>query len=160
MDTKIGYPKVLEYREQLLKLTNKIIPVWHPSLGISEFKKICSIFDYIGLGGIVLGELSKDKLAPFVNYAHKHHTKIHGLGLTNTKYLKRIPFDSVDSFSWMGGMYAKLHKHSNGKYIAKKLPSKKVREEYYKIAGINYLQSLKFQEYYYYYWRSREKCYL
>ena len=41
VDNVIGYEKVLELREILLKATDKIIPVWHKNRGLEEFKRMC-----------------------------------------------------------------------------------------------------------------------
>ena len=37
----------------------------------------------------------------FVDYAHRHGAKIHGLGLANKTMLMNIPFDSCDGTNWL-----------------------------------------------------------
>ena len=41
VDNIIGYEKVLELRKILESVSDKIIPVWHRTRGIEEFKKMC-----------------------------------------------------------------------------------------------------------------------
>ena len=118
IDNVIGYDKVLELRKILLKVTDKIIPVWHKNRGIEEFKKMCretkgDIVAITGFG-ITLKELDikRDQYDIFVKYAHQHGKKIHGLGLTRADILHKVPFDYTDSSSWStsaarGGNFAK-----------------------------------------------------
>lgn len=84
----------------------KPIPVWHKSRGVNYFKDMCEEYKYVAIGGIVTKEIKPkeySKLIPLVNYAHKKGVKVHGLGFTRFKDLKRIHFDSVDSSSWSSG---------------------------------------------------------
>jgi len=65
-------------------------------------------YDYVAIGGIVSGEIKRSeyKYFPwFIEQAHKHNCKIHGLGFTNTKLLKEYKFDSVDSTAWLAGSF-------------------------------------------------------
>lgn len=109
IDPIVGYQKVIEYRKELERLTGKkCIPVWHKSRGIEDYRKTCSEYKYIAIGGIVTKEIKSDEYGlflPLLKEAHRQGTKVHGLGFTSTKELKRIPFDSVDSTNWSFGRY-------------------------------------------------------
>ena len=149
----ISYEKVLYYRNRLDEVSDKIIPVWHLYLGVEEFKKMVQKYDYISIGGIVSKEINKNKLAPYVKYAHKHNTKIHGLGITTQKILDTVPFDSVDSSSWLLSRFGQMYCFDKGKSYAKKIKSKYISDGYGKINVMSYLNFLKFQEYYYNKWK-------
>ena len=107
IDSVVGLKKVEEYRNILEKETGKrCIPVWHKSRGKQYFLDMVKEYDYVAIGGIASGEIKRReyKYFPwFIEQAHKHNCKIHGLGFTNTKLLKEYKFDSVDSTSWVYG---------------------------------------------------------
>lgn len=107
IDSIVGYERVKELREKLIKLTGKKpIPVWHKSRGKDEFIKMCKEFPYVAIGGIVTKEITRKeyKFFPwFIQTAHQYGAKIHALGLTNMSAIKKYNFDSVDSSSWTCG---------------------------------------------------------
>lgn len=111
IDSVVGYPKVLEYRARLERLTNKpVIPVWHISRGIQDFYSMCDKYNYVALGGIVGEKRGGAKYKQyhaafpfFISEAHKRGSKIHGLGFTSTSLFNKIKFDSVDSTTWTVG---------------------------------------------------------
>lgn len=109
IDSVIGYENVLKYRKIIEKKTGKrCIPVWHKSRGIEEFRKMCSEYDYVAIGGIVTREIPQDKykyLPLLIKEAHERGAKVHGLGFTSTNELKRVHFDTVDSTNWSYGRF-------------------------------------------------------
>lgn len=100
IDGHIGYKNVLKIRKKLEKYTHKIIPVWHHTLGIYEFKKMVDEYPYVSISCVKDKDIPEDQIKYFVKYAHNHKTKIHGLGMTRKRVLNKVPFDSVDSTSW------------------------------------------------------------
>ena len=93
-------------------------------------------------------ELEKKGLIHYVNYAHKHKCKIHGLGLTNVKVLDKVPFDSVDSMSWI--------QSANFSYYGARrtyIQSDYVKDNMIKVCKGTFLQHLQQAEYYYNKWR-------
>ena len=121
IDSVVGLKEVERYREILERETGKkSIPVWHKSRGKQYFLDMVKEYDYVAIGGIVTGEIKRSeyKYFPwFIEQAHKHNCKIHGLGFTNTKLLKKYKFDSVDSTSWTYGQKRGNIVVFNGKYI-------------------------------------------
>ena len=107
IDVIVGYENVKKIRKYIeAKTQKKCIPVWHKARGKEEFIKLCEEYDYVAIGGIVTKEITSKEykyFTWFINEAHKRGTKIHGLGFTNLKDLKKYPFDSVDSTSWASG---------------------------------------------------------
>jgi hypothetical protein len=114
IDKLVGIGPVEQYREQMIRETGKEpIVVWHRERGLEYFVQMCKDYNYVAIGSPAWKEdRGIIKQFPwFINTAHKFGAKIHGLGFTNTKYLKMYDFDSVDSSSWLspsiygGGKY-------------------------------------------------------
>ena len=151
-----GYQQVLDYRQQLMDISDKIIPVFHSYLGIDEFKKMCNDYDYIAIGGIVSKEINKNTLEPLNKYAMKHNTKIHALGLTDEKYLRKIPFYSVDSSSYLVSKFGNTFIFNpDGSYWKPVQNKKKIHDENWKLRLKNYVEHIKFQQYYHNYWNNK-----
>lgn len=115
IDAVTSIEHVEEIRKYLEKETKTpSIPVWHVERGIDYYKKMCKDYNYIAIGGMVsnkLKVLDNKKLNSLVNYAHRQGVKVHGLGFTGFRNLKKVHFDSVDSSSWTtGARYANFYK--------------------------------------------------
>jgi hypothetical protein len=148
VDGVIGYEKVLQLRKILESASDKIIPVWHDSRGIDEFKKMCR--DYAGkviaFSGI-RGEIKDHQYLMFLKYAKKYNCKVHCLGMTRKKILDVVPFDYTDSSSWkQSGIYGRI----DGKGKVTRDFSKVKREVVFKQ---NYLQGMEMQKHYHQKWR-------
>lgn len=153
IDNLVGYKKVKAYRKELERLTNRQpIVVWHPSRGMDEFVKHCEEYPYVALGGYVAASAKKKqqykKTFPyFINIAHEHGCKIHGLGFTSLQKLPKYHFDSVDSTTWLnGGKYGIVYKFNGETLVNVKTPTGK------KTIGNtatrnNFLEWVKFQKY-------------
>lgn len=147
IDGIIGYDNVLSYREKLFELSDKIIPVWHKSLGLDEYKRMCREYDYISVSCVNNRDIKPENYKHFVKYAHNRGCKIHGLGMTQRKILNKVPFDTVDSSSWQ-----KIVRF--GRYKGKKLDSNYIKKNRRKITQLELLDFLDFQKEYYKKWQS------
>lgn len=152
IDSVVGYEKVLEYRNILEKKTGKrCIPVWHKSRGIEEFRKMCSEYDYVAIGGIVTREIPQDKyrfLPALIREAHQRGARVHGLGFTSTKELKRVHFDTVDSTNWSYGRFGHHWVFTDKKDIVMyKRQEGKRCEDIKALQAHNLLEWKKFQKY-------------
>lgn len=121
--TSLSYvEKLRQILEDRTKL--KPIPVWHKNRGAKYFVEMCKNYSYVAFGGIVIKELKwKDyeKIMPwFINTAHEHNCKIHGLGFTRIKELRKYKFDSVDSKAWVSG--------NMGGYLYKFMPNGEMKQ--------------------------------
>lgn len=152
IDSVVGHDEVKRLRERLERETEKkCIPVWHKSRGINEFKKLCSEYDYIAIGGIVTKELTPDEypaIKKLVAYANSHNTRVHGLGFTPT-HVERFGFYSTDSTTWnMISRFGKIYKFT-GKSIKVITPrnSKVNKERYVEGEVINIREWIKYQNY-------------
>lgn len=126
IDSVVGLEEVERLRAKLEAMTNKKpIPVWHKNRGKEYFIKMCEEYPYVALGGIVTKEIPRKKYESafpwFINTAHEHGAKIHGLGYTNIANLKKYHFDSVDSTAWLCG--------NRGGYLYKFNPSTEKMEQ-------------------------------
>lgn len=83
------------------------LPTFHYGTNYEILKELASKYDYIGLGGLVPLAFRKRKIL------HQHLSKCfsiigstvktHGWGMTSVDVLKKYPFYSVDSTSWLFG---------------------------------------------------------
>ena len=153
IDSVVGLSEVERLRKKLERLTNKKpIPVWHKNRGKDYFIEMCENYHYVAIGGIVTKEIPRvlyERAFPwFIQTAHDHGVKIHGLGYTTIANLKRYHFDSVDSTAWLYG--------NRGGYIYKFNPTTGLMEQYSKEGARlksrngalnNFAEWVKFSEY-------------
>ena len=99
----IGIEKVLYLRSILENVSDKIIPVWHPLRGINNFEEMCDKYKgkIIAIGGFAKTDIRDEQFAMFLKVARKYGCKVHCLGMTREKILQKIPFDYVDSSTWV-----------------------------------------------------------
>jgi hypothetical protein len=152
IDKIVGYEKVCQYRQKLESLTGKrCIPVWHKSRGYKEYCKLCNEYDYVAIGGLAIKDIKKSQykyLPKLIKEAHKRGAKVHGLGFTDFKWLKKCHFDTVDSASWgIGGKFGTRYKLQNGQIKGIKKPDGTRLKNYKKLAVYNCIEWLKFQKY-------------
>jgi len=152
IDSIVGIKEVERLRAKLEKLTNKkCIPVWHRSRGFEYWKQMCKDYDYVAIGGIVTREIKRkdyDYFIPMLKIAKENNCKVHGLGFTNLKLLKKYNFFSVDSTSWIGGRYGTLQ-FFDGKTIKslKKEDNRKLKSTR-TVNVFNFKEWVKFQKYF------------
>lgn len=153
VDNIIGYDKVLELRKVLEKVSDKIIPVWHPNRGIEDYKKMCQEYHdrVIAIGGFKGTDIRDEQYLMFLKYAKKYNCKVHCLGMTRKKVLNKVPFDYTDSSSWLqNAVYGMIV----GKGKVSKAYSKTSREN---VILENYKAGMKMQEHYYQKWKKECK---
>lgn len=122
IENVIGYDKVKELRKILERVSDKIIPVWHPQRGIADYEQMCK--DYSGkivaIGGFRGTDIKDEQFIMFLKVARKYNCKVHCLGMTRTNVLDKVPFDFVDSSSWtQQGIFGKIGKRSVTKAFSK-----------------------------------------
>lgn len=102
IDNIIGYENVLKLRERLEQSSDKIIPVWHMMRGIDNFHKMCEEYSGKVVSFSALADkLSIENMLYMTQYAWSKGAKIHALGMTAKRGIDNIPFDYVDSSSWI-----------------------------------------------------------
>ena len=153
IDTIVGLKEVERLRKLLETLTNKkCIPVWHKNRGKDYFVKMCKEYKYVAIGGIVNKEIKKQEYEYFnwfINIAHEHNCKVHGLGFTYSKLLRKYKFDSVDSTSWKsGGRFAQIHRFTGSEMNLKVINKKVYRvKDYRALDKFNFNEWCKYQRY-------------
>lgn len=151
VDNIIGYDKVLELRKVLEKVTDKIIPVWHKNRGIDGFKKMCQEYSgkIVAITGFKNEDIKDEQYMLFLKYAKKYGCKVHCLGMTRKKILDTVPFDYVDSSSWIQhAIFGRI----DG--VKRKVSSKDyAHTNKKKVIRINYTKSMELQDHYYKKWR-------
>lgn len=123
IDAVVGLPKVEYYRKWLEDATGIApIPVWHWNRKWDYFEWMCENYPYVSIGttpATYEGALMRKKpeiIKKFIQTAHDKGAKIHGLGYTDTNWLKVLDFDSVDSTSHVCHKFGQLH-YFNGSTI-------------------------------------------
>lgn len=146
VDNIIGYKNVLELRKKLEKVSNKIIPVWHRNRGVEEYKRMCQEYagKWISITGFKNEDIKDEQYLMFLKYAKKFGCKVHCLGMTRKQVLDKVPFDSVDSSSW-------VQQAVRGKVKGVQTP--KGYRNYDYMMKENYKEFMELQEYYYLKWR-------
>ena len=149
VDNIIGYDKVLQLRKILEKVSNKIIPVWHKNRGIDEYKKMCKQYanKVIAITGFKNEDIQDEQYIMFLKYAKKYNCRVHCLGMTRRKILDKVPFDYVDSSSWLQNVV--YGTSIDGKKFPKAKGEDKKTQFIY-----NYQLAMKMQKDYYNKWKS------
>lgn len=123
IDTIKGLSYAEMLRNRIEKQTNKqSIPVWRPSRGVNYWYRMCEEYNYVAISASGAYDSSwrrkKRSIHVFnkmIAIAKQYNTKVHGLGFTTISQLKKIPFYSVDSTTWLNAQkYGELHYYSNG----------------------------------------------
>ena len=146
IDNMVGYEQVKEYRKELFEITDKIIPVWHKSMGIKEYKKLCNAYDFIAIPCTQDRAIKKENYLKFVKYAHKHNCKVHGLGMLRPTVLNKVPFDTCDGTSW-------FQASRFGKMNGKKVNSEYILKNRAKLIYIELMNHIRFQKEMYNKWK-------
>jgi hypothetical protein len=155
IDDIAGLPKAEELRRKIERGTGKQpIPIFHRNRGKEYFIDMCKNYPYVAIGGIAgKGNMSARKeympyFQWFIDTAHKHGAKIHGLGFTDLKALEVFNFDSVDSTSWTtGNRFGAIYRF-NGKTMVKygKKDGQRLKDAR-AVAINNFNEWVKFQHY-------------
>lgn len=130
MDYIVGLERVKEMTRRMEQEARRPpIPVWHMDRGKQGFIEMCRHYDYVAVGGLVHPDVPGVDVTPFLPWfietAHAHKCRIHGLGFTRLQALKKLHFDSVDSTSWTS--MTKFHSVSyfdiaRGRFIKGEIP--------------------------------------
>lgn len=155
VDAILSIKEVERMRTKLEVLTGKkCIPVWHKSRGKQYWQDMCSEYDYVAIGGMVSGGpedlnvQTQHKYFPwFLREARARGSKVHALGYSSMPGLKKYPFYSVDSTSWLAGNRGGfLYKFDGHTLRQVKLPDgKKLQSR--EAAKHNFSEWVKFAQY-------------
>jgi len=121
----------LEYME---KQGLKPLPVFHFKGDFKRLETLSNKYEYICLGGLVPLARRKDILKSHLDKCFKiikNKCKVHGFGMTGIEILKRYPWYSVDSTSWIEAIRrGTYYEFKNGEMIS--LPTSEKKKATYK----------------------------
>lgn len=110
------------------------IPCFHYGEPVEYLKRYIDKYDYIALGGMVIG--STTALTDWLDYIFAEFicdkktflpkVKVHGFGMTSLPLMLRYPWFSVDSTSWVltgrfGGVYVPIKRKGEYTYLEQPL---------------------------------------
>lgn len=155
IDLAVGYERVLELRRELQRVTDKVIPVWHRNRGIREFTEMCREYrgKIVAISGFLNQDIRDDQYILFLKKAWEYDCRLFCLGMTRREMLDRVPFDYVDSSSWLHPVFYGRFKDINGRqFNLKKLLGYSVKS-----CRAQYDVARRLQQNYYRKWRHYER---
>lgn len=103
------------------------LPVFHFGEDYGLLRDLVSNYKYIALGGMVPIARNRVQLFKFLDSCFsiiQDRIKVHGFGMTGVQTLKRYPFYSVDSTTWLGGsMRAEVYQFDSIEGTMKCIPT-------------------------------------
>lgn len=109
----VGGDQVQEWNEKyfepfMLETGIPVVFVWHQEATKLSWEKYCQRYPYVGVswgtdayddgtGGLKTGQA-------MLKIAEKYNTVVHGMAMTRTSLLTKLPFYTVDSTTWMVGV--------------------------------------------------------
>lgn len=113
--------------------------IWHPCAGEKYWEKMCQRYPYVGFSWVSDegADLGEDFGMKMLRTAEKYKSVVHGMGMTRTSLLPRLPFYSVDSTSWKVGLRYGLLSIWNG------LKVQQFKKEDWDKKALKYIQGYK-----------------
>ena len=151
IDNVVGYANVRKLRERLENRVGRpSIPVWHRERGKEDYIAMCRDYGYVALGGIAARQIKRREYRHFpwfIDTAHEHGARIHGLGFTFPKLLPSYHFDSVDSSTWLGAKYGFLFQIDGNDIRRVRGTGRLTRERLNEARIINFMEWVRYQQY-------------
>lgn len=97
-------------QSKLEKAELRPIPVFHYGEDEAILERMCAQYDYIGLGGLAIGQVNTDTLKKFWNRVANEYpnTKFHMLGTNQLRaFVDHEPF-SIDATTWIADSWGHL----------------------------------------------------
>ena len=151
LDRIIGVEETKKLTQSIIKKTGKMpISVWHRERGKEGFIEMCKEYPYVAVSGREYQGKSKKyvEMFPwFIDTAHRHGAKIHGLGYTSLTGITKYHFDSVDSATWVtGNRFGHIFKF-DGKTMQRVHKPPNTRAKSSKMVVNNFIEWKKFCKY-------------
>lgn len=106
LDVIGDFRKTIANQRVMEKAELKPIPAFHFGCNLDDLRSLVKEYDYIALGGLVPLARRRPTLFAWLDKCFsiiKNDAKVHGFGATGCDLLKKYPFYSVDSTSYLGG---------------------------------------------------------
>lgn len=98
-----GHDFTVWSREKVLEVAGpKMIPVWHALSDTPDFQKweeLTDRFNYVAIGSDIQPDWRP--LRYLIDRAHSKGVIVHGLGTSKMDVLEELPYDTVDSSTWI-----------------------------------------------------------
>lgn len=109
----VGIEKVDEWNKKyfapLEEMGIDVCYIWHAVRGTNGWEDYCKKYKYVGLS-TENDSLTTQHLSKMLTVSKRYNTRVHGMALTKTEVLVRVPFYSVDSTTWLvGQQYGELN---------------------------------------------------
>lgn len=134
----LGVNKTEKIRKYIEHHTGKKpIPVYHGTMPVSYFRKLCEEYPYVAISATGTLESSKwtrnkKALKQMIKIGHSYGTKLHGLGYTRLENINNpeVQFDSVDSTAWLSGArFGTWYYMKHGKVCSKSMNNKGITKK-------------------------------
>lgn len=131
-DMELGAKQTWRNQKDLESMTGMIpLPVFHKGEPVEYLERYLKEYEYVCIGGLMNSSCSNREFFDMVWKMNRKYgkvwRKIHGFGISNLKTLKRYPWHSSDSSSWLRsatcGVILVPTLGRNGNYDFLKLPS-------------------------------------
>lgn len=101
IDDAVGIEQVDEWRknyfEPLEEKGVQVCYIWHSIRGDRGWEEMCRKYSYVGFSMENDKTATLQKIMKRINVAKKYNSRVHGMALTKTEVLSRVPFFSADS---------------------------------------------------------------
>ncbi len=110
LENLLGVEVVKEWNEKyfepfMLETGIPVCFIWHPICGEDGWERYCQRYPYVGMSWVADDgtDFSFSYGSNKLKVAEKYNTLVHGMGMTRTSILPKLPFYTVDSTSWKSG---------------------------------------------------------
>lgn len=94
--------------------------IWHGEATKLTWEQYCKRYPYVGISAVTDNLQSAESfLAEKLKVAERYGTVVHGMGMTRTAILPRLPFYTVDSTTWLAGVKYGEYSVWNGQIVAR-----------------------------------------
>lgn len=97
----VGVDKVDEWNDKYFKPVEEsgveVCYIWHSERGQDGWREMCNKHSYVGLSYENDAQMTVQRLMSMINVAKKTNTRVHGMALTQSEILARVPLFSADS---------------------------------------------------------------
>lgn len=133
----VGTEKVVEWNKKyfepfMLKTGIPVCFIWHPISGESHWESYCQRYPYVGFSWVSDNKGTVADInfgAKMLRVAEKYNSVVHGMGMTRTSYLTKLPFYTSDSTTWLVGLqYGEINYWTGNKMT--RLKKEKWKGEY------------------------------
>lgn len=113
IERMVGIEQVDEWNDKYFKPVEEagidVCYIWHVERGNSGWEEYCRKHKYVGLS-TENDSLTTQHLSKMLTISKRYNTRVHGMALTKTEVLVRVPFYSADSTTWLvGQQYGELN---------------------------------------------------